>query len=138
MPSQVRRISGAAGRATGLTWQAMAQGHDASGLASERNILRHRPLPAVHVYVADDADQRQVEIARLAQRVSGVPADLTVRGARVRVIGSVGDRQLADWYAMGVEVDHTPVVADAALELRHWVREQAVSHTRHRHGRLLD
>ena len=31
----------------------------------------------------------------------------------------------------------TPV-ADAEVELRRWVREQAVSRTRHRHGRLLD
>jgi hypothetical protein len=29
-------------------------------------------------------------------------------------------------------------VADASVELRRWVREQAVSWTRHRHGRLLD
>ena len=28
--------------------------------------------------------------------------------------------------------------ADAEVELRRWVREQAVSRTRHRHGRLLD
>jgi RHH-type proline utilization regulon transcriptional repressor/proline dehydrogenase/delta 1-pyrroline-5-carboxylate dehydrogenase len=90
------------------------------------------------VYVADDADPREVEIARVAQRVAGVPDEPSVRGARVRALGSVSDRQLADWYAAGVEVDRTPPVADPALELRHWVREQAVSHTRHRHGRLLD
>ncbi|MEI8180993.1 hypothetical protein, partial [Aestuariivirga sp.] len=70
--------------------------------------------------------------------IAGVPDDDVIAGHRVRVVGSVSDRQLADWYAAGVEVDRTPPVADAMVELRHWVREQAVSHTRHRHGRLLD
>ena len=37
-----------------------------------------------------------------------------------------------------VEVDLTQPVADAMVELRRWVREQAISWTRHRHGRLLD
>jgi RHH-type proline utilization regulon transcriptional repressor/proline dehydrogenase/delta 1-pyrroline-5-carboxylate dehydrogenase len=109
-------------------------GHDPSGLASERNTLFHRPLPSVHLHVSDDADPRQVDIALLAQRVTGVPDGPD----RVRVVGSVSDQQLTDWYAAGVEVDRTPPVADAMVELRRWVREQAVSHTRHRHGRLLD
>ena len=33
-------------------------------------------------------------------------------------------------------LDDAPV-ADGAIELRRWVREQAISRTRHRHGRLL-
>jgi RHH-type proline utilization regulon transcriptional repressor/proline dehydrogenase/delta 1-pyrroline-5-carboxylate dehydrogenase len=108
--------------------------HDPSALASERNTLRYRPLPSVHLYVADDADPREADIARTAQRIAGVPEGM----GRVRVVGSVSDRRLADWYAAGIEVDRTPPVPDAMVELRRWVREQAVSHTRHRHGRLLD
>jgi hypothetical protein len=56
----------------------------------------------------------------------------------VRVIGTVDDAQLAAWHTAGREVDLVQPVGDAMVELRHWVREQAVSHTRHRHGRLLD
>jgi len=66
----------------------------------------------------------------------GNPATQTVD--RVRVIGSLTDAQLAECYALGVEVDLVQPVADAMVELRRWVREQAISWTRHRHGRLLD
>ncbi|MFM2076400.1 MAG: proline dehydrogenase/delta-pyrroline-5-carboxylate dehydrogenase, partial [Actinomycetota bacterium] len=100
-------------------------------------------LPSLDVFVAGDATRSAVAVARLADRVSGTSARFlddagAVRAARVRVIGTVTDAQLAEWYAAGVEVDAVPPVADAMVELRHWVREQAVSHTRHRHGRLLD
>ena len=117
--------------------------HDPSALACERNILRYRPLPSVGVYVAPDADPAAVAIAEMAARVAGVsaihlanPATQTVE--RVRVIGSLTDDQLAECNALGVEVDAVQPVADAMVELRRWVREQAISWTRHRHGRLLD
>jgi RHH-type proline utilization regulon transcriptional repressor/proline dehydrogenase/delta 1-pyrroline-5-carboxylate dehydrogenase len=122
-------------------------GHDPSGLACERNTLRYVPLSAVHVHIGPDADPAAVEIARLAVSVAGLPArfederrqePLEAGSTRVRVIGSVSDAQLAEWYAAGIEVDRVQPVADAMVELRHWVREQAISHTRHRHGRLLD
>ena len=117
--------------------------HDSSGLACERNILRYRPLPSVGVYIAPDADPTAVAIADMAACVAGVtairlasPATQTVD--RVRVIGSLTDDQLAECHALGVEVDLVQPVADAMVELRRWVREQAISWTRHRHGRLLD
>ena len=117
--------------------------HDPSSLACERNILRYRPLPSVGVYVAPGADPAEVAIAELAARVAGVtairltnPATQTVD--RVRVVGSVTDEQLLECNALGVEVDLVQPVADAMVELRRWVREQAISWTRHRHGRLLD
>ncbi len=117
--------------------------HDPSRLACERNVLRYRPLPSVGVYVAPDADPAQVAIADLAARVAGVPRTHVVNPAtrtveRVRVIGSLTDQQLAECHAAGVEVDLTQPVAEAMVELRRWVREQAISWTRHRHGRLLD
>lgn len=116
---------------------------DPSGLRCERNELRRLPLPSVGLYVAPDADPAAVELAHLAAHVAGVrvvpavnPATRTVE--RVRVVGSISDEQLAEWHAAGVEVDRVQPVADPAIELRRWVREQAVSTTRHRHGRLLD
>ena len=117
--------------------------HDPSGLACERNILRYRPLPSVGLYIAPDADLAAVAIAEMAARVAGVtairldnPATQTVD--RVRVVGSLTDDQLAECNALGIEVDLVQPVADAMVELRRWVREQAISWTRHRHGRLLD
>jgi hypothetical protein len=95
------------------------------------------------VFVASDAAPSAVAVARLADRVTGSGARFvddvaSVAAERVRVIGTVGDVQLSAWSAAGVEVDPVQPVGDAMVELRHWVREQAVSHTRHRHGRLLD
>lgn len=117
--------------------------HDPSGLQCERNVLRHLPLPSVGLFVGDDADPAAVEIARLAARVVGVTATTVINPAtqtveRVRVIGSISDEQSARCHAAGVELDRVQPVADAAIELRRWVREQAISTTRHRHGRLLD
>jgi len=117
--------------------------HDPSGLKCERNILRYRPLPSVGLYVAADADPAAVAVAEMAAGVAGVTAIHLVNPAtqtvdRVRVIGSLTDDQLAECHASGVEVDLVQPVADAVVELRRWVREQAISWTRHRHGRLLD
>ena len=116
---------------------------DPSALACERNVLCYRPLPSVGLYAAPDADPVDIAIAELAARVAGVPLTTVVGPAtrtveRVRVIGSVTDDELAACHAAGIEVDRTPVVADPMIELRRWVREQAISWTRHRHGRLLD
>ena len=117
--------------------------HDPSGLACEWNILRFRPLTSVGLYIAPDADPAAVQIAQVAQRVAGQPPILVVNPAtgsveRVRVIGSLTADQLAECHATGVEVDLTTPVADPMVELRRWVREQSISWTRHRHGRLLD
>ena len=40
-------------------------------------------------------------------------------------------------FAAGVAVDRAPVTSLPELELRHWVLEQSVSQTMHRHGRIL-
>ena len=116
---------------------------DPSGLACERNLLRHRPLPEIGLYVAPDAEPWRVAVAEVAARVVSVPVvrvehPATSGLARVRVIGSIDDEQLAECHRAGVELDRVQPVADPAVELRRWVREQAISITRHRHGRLLD
>ena len=118
--------------------------HDPSVLACERNTLGYVPLPALDVYVAPDASPAAIAIVKMAALITGVPARFldTTRpvpmSSRVRVVGAVTDQQLAEWHALGIEADLVQPVADAMVELRRWVREQAVSHTRHRHGRLLD
>ena len=123
--------------------QYFAVEHDPSGLACERNILRFRPLPSLGLYIAPDADPLAVAIARIAQRVAGVKPTVVVNPAtgsveRVRVIGSLSPDQMAECHLAGVEVDLTQPVGDPMVELRRWVREQSISWTRHRHGRLLD
>ena len=116
--------------------------HDPSGLACERNVLRHRPLPTVGLFAGPNADLAAVDVALMAARVAGVSVTTVVNPAtqtveRVRVVGSISDEQLGRCHEAGVEVDRVQPVADARVELRRWVREQAISTTRHRHGRLL-
>ncbi len=117
--------------------------HDPSGLVCERNVLRFRPLPSVGLYISPDADPVAVTIAKIAQRVAGAQPTLVSDPAigslgRVRVIGSLSPAELAQCHAAGVEVDLVQPVSDPMVELRRWVREQSISWTRHRHGRLLD
>ena len=61
-----------------------------------------------------------------------------LRVDRLRLIGVDDDateiRQAC--HAAGVAVDDAPVVSAAEIELPRWLREQAVSITAHRHGRL--
>jgi RHH-type proline utilization regulon transcriptional repressor/proline dehydrogenase/delta 1-pyrroline-5-carboxylate dehydrogenase len=137
-------------------WARLSRPHDATGLASERNELRHHRLDRVVARVAT-ADDPQVGLLRAASRVTGVPLDLSVlgeepedalagrlgglpgrRGAvRLRLLAPASDALLAAAHAAGVAVDRAPVVGLGRLELPRWCREQAVSVTRHRHGRLL-
>ena len=56
---------------------------------------------------------------------------------RVRVLGDVSTeiRQAAN--AAHVHLADDPVTNEGALELRHYVREQAISRTMHRFGNLI-
>jgi RHH-type proline utilization regulon transcriptional repressor/proline dehydrogenase/delta 1-pyrroline-5-carboxylate dehydrogenase len=125
--------------------------HDPSGLRSERNVLRYRPLGHVLLLDGDDTPTGAIEAARAAAAICGVGAtvshvdDPDARGAaclssprpdRVRLLTAVGDELLRACHRDGITVDRTPVSADGALELIHWVREQAISETRHRYGRI--
>ncbi|MGF1661248.1 MAG: proline dehydrogenase family protein [Kineosporiaceae bacterium] len=137
-------------------WAELSRPHDATGLVSERNELRHRPLDRVVARVAT-TDDPQVALLRAASRATGVPLELSVlgeeaedalagrlasvtgrRGAtRLRLLAPASDALLSAAHAAGVAVDRAPVVRLGRVELPRWVREQAVSITRHRHGRLL-
>jgi RHH-type proline utilization regulon transcriptional repressor/proline dehydrogenase/delta 1-pyrroline-5-carboxylate dehydrogenase len=86
-----------------------------------------------------------------AARVAGVPvevsqppetdAELAVRLAtsgaeRLRVLTTVDDDVLAACHAAGIAVDRTAVTHDGMVELPCWLREQSISWTLHRHGRV--
>ena len=133
-----------------LAWRNVFTGeHDPSGLRCERNVLRYRPLRRVGLLVGDGVDPRDVAVARVAAQVAGVeivdvvcatdPAVLTSGRSvdRLRVLGDIDDDIRRGWHREGIDLDSSPVVAIAEVELRRWVREQAISWTRHRHGRLL-
>ena len=56
--------------------------------------------------------------------------------AKVRVLGAHDEALLRVLHRLGLWVDATPVVADGALEVLRWAREQSVSRTTHRHGNV--
>ncbi|MGA0932701.1 MAG: bifunctional proline dehydrogenase/L-glutamate gamma-semialdehyde dehydrogenase [Candidatus Nanopelagicales bacterium] len=124
---------------------------DPSGLRCESNVLRHHALDGVVVRGAKSG--AAYEIAQLAAQTTGTPviwsdpaeesdsalaarlATLDVERLRLLVPGSV--ELLAAAHAAGVAVDRQPVTDAGEVELPRWLKEQAISVTRHRHGRLL-
>ena len=145
-------------------WAAhFALDHDPSALRSERNILRYRPLRRVVLLAGSDVSAGPLRTARLAARVASVDIDdvdasavdtsavepsvveatvaaiieRCVGADRVRCVGTIDDGLRRRLREAPVNVDDAPVTTEPRAELQHWVREQALSITRHRHGRLL-
>ncbi|MEL6892591.1 MAG: aldehyde dehydrogenase family protein, partial [Actinomycetota bacterium] len=130
----------------------IAADHDPSGLAAESNVLRHLPLERVLVR-HDGSDPDSLELLRLAAEVSGVElvesdarsttdasfvATISSRVGRVRLLGELDDDARRALHRRNIPIDIGPPVAVGTVELRRWVREQSISLTRHRHGRLPD
>jgi RHH-type transcriptional regulator, proline utilization regulon repressor / proline dehydrogenase / delta 1-pyrroline-5-carboxylate dehydrogenase len=131
--------------------QWFSQRHDPTGLASERNELRYRPLGRVLVRVGLDTPQGAREAACLAAQLCGtevVISDTESESAllglsvalgveRVRLLASTTDDFRRACCDMEIDIDAEPVSPSGRRELRRWLREQAISRTRHRHGRVL-
>ena len=129
--------------------------HDETGLVAEANILRYVPLDRVEVRHASDAD-RALAVLRVVAEVTGVPlgvsaatdetdaefADRLARSRahpdRVRLLTELDGDAMRVLHAADIAVDVVEPVADPMIELQRWVREQAISRTLHRHGRLVD
>ena len=133
--------------------QELATEHDPSGLRSETNVLRSRSLPGgVAVRVGSDVSPEVVALARAAARAAGTQVVMssvadesdaafaarlgTLGVDRLRVLGTVADDVLRAAHSAAIPVDDQPIVAIAQIEIPRWLREQAVSTTRHRHGHL--
>jgi len=135
-------------------WAELRTPQDPSGLASEENALRHRPVPHLTVRAGTDARDRDLRRVLHAARTAGVPVTVSRAGeepdaafadrvaagevtGRIRVVGSApGLRAAAVTRTGEVTVLDAPVVASARRELMSVVREQAVSRTRHRFGHI--
>ncbi len=126
---------------------------DPSGLWCEANVFRYRPLPVVAIRVGPGSSPLAVTRVLLAAEVCGVPtlvsrietetdeaflARLGPQGvARVRAVGEVSDTLRRGAAERGVHLADDPVTADGYLELRHYLREQAISRTTHRFGTVV-
>ncbi len=140
------------------TWdQWYATEHDATGLTAEANILRYFPLGRVVARVDGEevGSDGHVDTLRIAATVSGVRFDVSSttdetdvafaerlaasndRPDRVRLLTSLSDDARSVLHGANIAIDVDEPATDPMVELNRWVREQAISRTRHRHGRLL-
>jgi RHH-type proline utilization regulon transcriptional repressor/proline dehydrogenase/delta 1-pyrroline-5-carboxylate dehydrogenase len=62
----------------------------------------------------------------------------SVRPDRVRLLTELDDDARRILHAADIVIDVSAPVCEPMVELQRWVREQAISRTRHRHGRLVD
>ena len=150
---QFARITG--GTVDGLSsfasaWADLRTAHDPSGLRAESNVLCTVPVGGMAVR-HDGSDDAALAVLRRAAQVTGVrlvesdarseSVEAFVRRLhgveRVRVIGLLDDEARRAIRTLDLALLDDAPVADGAIELRRWVREQAISRTRHRHGRLL-
>ncbi|MDO8309249.1 MAG: bifunctional proline dehydrogenase/L-glutamate gamma-semialdehyde dehydrogenase [Actinomycetota bacterium] len=147
--------SRAASRSYDQAWAArFGVEHDATGLACESNVLRYAPLDRVIARVGSLADE-QVGCLRAAASRAGVALDVSVASqeddlslarrvgsatgvTRLRLLVPVPDSVLSAAHSAGVSVDRAPVTGLGELELPHWLKEQAVSYSLHRYGRLVN
>lgn len=116
-------------------WRSLAAPSDPSALLAESNVFRYRPLRRVAV-----VGETCLPHARAAAAAVGATIDLLPEPApgpydKIRLLDPT-PALLAGAHATGLWVDATPVAADPARELLRWVREQAVSESRHRHGNV--
>ena len=124
---------------------------DLAGLRAERNLLRYRPLDKVVVRATATTTEHERRIVERAALLTGVgveivdsrePDDVLARrigasGAqRLRTLGPVCDVLARACHTAGITIDDTAVTADARVELPRYLREQAISRTMHRHGRV--
>lgn len=130
------------------------QEHDLTGLKSEANILRYFPIDKVFVRCSDPTAP-QVDLLRAASALTCVPLDISINTdeseialgnrmqqshgeVRLRVLAPATDELCELANKAGVTIDTAPVTGIGRLELTHWVKEQSISRTMHRYGRLLN
>jgi RHH-type transcriptional regulator, proline utilization regulon repressor / proline dehydrogenase / delta 1-pyrroline-5-carboxylate dehydrogenase len=129
-----------------------AHGHDPTGLVSERNELRYRRFDGVLIRCGADTPAGALPAARRAAEICGT--HLLVSDAvresesalverlgrlgvdRVRLLTAAGDELRVACSGLGIGLDAEPVSVSGRRELRRWLREQAISRTVHRHGRV--
>jgi len=83
--------------------------------------------------------EEEEDIQLVIERESGLAARLegTAVHDRLRTLAPISEELRRTANAAGVSVIDAPVLANGRLELRHYLREQAVSQTVHRYGNIL-
>ncbi|WP_346331476.1 bifunctional proline dehydrogenase/L-glutamate gamma-semialdehyde dehydrogenase [Prosthecobacter sp. SYSU 5D2] len=129
--------------------------HDPSALRCESNVFRYRPSRGV-ILRLDGRDEKTIQRAKLAAQITGTPLTLSLREEEndsqfiarlptlakdaefIRTISTPSGEVLSAAYEAGLNWINAPLLASGRIELTRWLREQAVSETRHRYGQLPD
>ncbi len=127
--------------------------HDPTALFCESNVFRYRPLALVAVRVEAGTDPAALRRVRSAASTCGVRTlistveaeDAETFAARIGSLGAdrirhlgVVDPVVRDAAAnAGIHIADDAVTAEGRIELQHYLREQAISTTLHRHGNVL-
>ena len=144
-----------------------SQEHDPSQVLGESNVFRYRPIRALAVCPAPDSPLLPLLQIRVAAELCGVPFTIVVPpGAaiigdlkthnlpfrvesdailakligdyeRLRHLGQPSATLLQAAHAAHVPVLRDPVTRNGRLELRYYLREQAVTETMHRYGNIM-
>ncbi|HEX2782000.1 MAG TPA: bifunctional proline dehydrogenase/L-glutamate gamma-semialdehyde dehydrogenase [Ilumatobacteraceae bacterium] len=132
--------------------ECFSRSHDPTGLVSEHNELRYRRLDGVLVRVGADTPEGALQAACRAAEMCGTPVIVSDAATetesalvarleglhieRLRLLTEAADELRSGCCGRGIEIDCEPVSASGRRELRRWLREQAISRTAHRHGRV--
>ncbi len=139
------------------------QPRDETGLQAEANVFRYQPLERVLIRAGADVDDREVELALAAARAFGAAVTVSspanrrlsaivvvedeseladrlrrANAQKLRLLGHAGPQLRLAVHDSDIWLDDVAVVADPRREALRWVREQAVSETRHRHGNITN
>ncbi len=127
--------------------------NDPTGLTCESNVLRYRPVDRVIVRIDND-DSPEANLLRAAAEIAGVPIEFTTprqesdeqlatrltefRGeVRLRLLTTASDDVLRAAHTAGISIDDSEVTGCGRLDLLRFVKEQSISRTMHRYGRLI-
>ena len=134
-----------------------SKSHDPTGLASELNILRYARKGLVAICADEHTSAIELERVKHAAGVCGVKVQVFVASVAgnlvaeleplllgsaaletVICLGAVGD-DLRRWASEnGIYLDQRPVTVEGRLELRRFMKGQALSITNHRFGNFTN
>jgi len=128
--------------------------HDPAGLKAESNVLRYRPCRGVILRLEQD-DEATLHCARLAAQTCGVTLHVSLASQETdaqfvtrlttlaqqaeffRTVTPPSAVVLRGAHDAGLRWIDAPILTNGRFELPRWLREQAVSETRHRYGLLV-
>ena len=139
----------AAGKSYRTWWKTtFSQEHDPSGLTGESNHFRYVPIKRLGVLAAPDTPQVELELVQTAAAVAGIslivvysPEEMIAQLPnieRVRALSQPSEQLLRAAQDQHVPLIQEPLSADGRLELRYYLRGQAISETQHRYGNLVE